>query len=127
MDDRDRVVSIARASEAVDGASPLDEAALMALTDGRASVVLEPSGFALLHDGDLSLAVHPDHRRRGVGAALLRRVSYDGSLTAWSHGNHPAAARLAAAQGWGRVRDLWVMRRPSSVPLPEVSLPPGVT
>jgi mycothiol synthase len=127
MDDRDRVVSIARASEAVDGASPLDEAALMALTDGKATVVLEPSGFALLHDGDLSLAVHPDHRGRGVGASLLRRVSYDGSLTAWSHGNHPAAARLAASEGWERVRDLWVMRRSSSVPLPPLSLPPGVT
>jgi mycothiol synthase len=38
-------------------------------------------------------------------------------VTAWSHGNHPAAAALAARSGFTRVRDLWVMRRPlSSLP-----------
>lgn len=126
MDEVAEVTRIAAASEAADGASPLDEAAAMALADGAASVVVEPSGFALVHDGDLSLAVHPDHRGRGLGASLLRQVSYDGELTAWSHGNHPAAARLAAAEGWDRVRDLWVMRRPSSDPLPELSLPDGL-
>src|SRR5215217_7374442 len=96
-DDRDRVEDIARASEAADGASPLDEAARMALADGAASVAVDRGGFAVVHDGDLSLAVHPDARGCGVGTALLQRVaSYDGELVAWSHGNHPAAARLAA-------------------------------
>jgi mycothiol synthase len=99
----------------------------MALADGVATVEVSDGGFLLLHDGDLSLAVHPSHRGRGVGAALLQRTtSYDGPLTAWSHGNHPAAARLAAAYGWERVRDLWVMRRPASLPLPPLVFPPGV-
>lgn len=120
------VIRIADAAEAADGASPLDEAARMALADGGATVVLEPEGFALLHGGDLSLAVHPDHRGQGIATALLQRTSYDGELTAWSHGNHPAAARLAASQGWERVRDLWVMRRPTADPLPDLSLPEGV-
>src|SRR4051794_23158246 len=109
--DRDRVEEIARASEAADGASPLDEAATMALADGAATVTVDRGGFALLHDGDLSLAVHPDHRGQGVATALLERTSYGDGVTAWSHGNHPAAARLAASHGWERVRDLWVMRR----------------
>ena len=127
MDVRIAVEEILRAAEAADGRGGLDEAAQMALADGSAHVVLEPDGFALLHDGDLSLVVHPDHRRRGLGAALLRRASsYDTALTAWSHGDHPAAARLAAAQGWDRVRELWVMRRPTSLPLPSLEVPDGV-
>ena len=120
------VTRIADAAEAADGASPLDEAARIALADGAATVAVADGGFALVHDGDLSLAVHPDVRDRGVGTALLQRVAaYDGELVAWSHGNHPAAARLAAAHGWERVRDLWVMRRDASLPLPPVELPDG--
>ena len=127
MDEVAEVTRIAAAAEAADGASPLDEAARIALADGAASVDVDRGGFALLHDGDLSLAVHPDSRGRGVGAALLQRVSYDGSLVAWSHGDHPAAARLAASYGWERVRDLWVMRRDGSLPLPPLSVEEGAT
>ena len=127
MDVRAAVEEITRAAEAVDGRGGLDEAARMALADGSAQVTLEPHGFTLLHDGDLSLVVHPDRRRQGLGAALLRRAtSYDDPLTAWSHGDHPAAVRLAAAQGWDRVRELWVMRRPTSLDLPELEVPEGV-
>ncbi|KRE97251.1 mycothiol synthase [Nocardioides sp. Soil774] len=127
MDEHAEVSRIAAAAEAADGASPLDEAASMALADGRARVVVADGGFALLHDGDLSLAVHPEHRGCGVGSALLARAesAYD-DMTAWSHGDHPAAARLAASHGWERVRDLWVMRRAASVELPRLELPPGV-
>jgi mycothiol synthase len=123
------VEDIAAACAAADGTDPLDEAAHMALADGTATVVAHPNGFALLHDGDLSLAVHPEHRGTGVGTDLLGRVreSYAGPLVAWSHGDHPAAARLAASHGWERVRDLWVMRRPSSLPLPPLEPPVGVT
>lgn len=126
MDEVVEVIRIADACEAADGAGPLDEAARMALADGTASVSVSDGGFALLHDGDLSLAVHPDHRGRGVATALLREP-YDDAWTAWSHGNHPAAARLAAAHGWQRVRDLWIMRRSTAVALPPLEPPPGVT
>ncbi len=126
MDEVAEVIRIAAAAEVADGASPLDEAARMALADGAAVVVVGDGGFTLVHDGDLSLAVHPDHRRRGVGGALLRETSCDGELAAWSHGNHPAAIALAAAHGWDRVRDLWVMRRDAVLTLPPVEPPPGV-
>ncbi len=128
MDEVAEVIRIADAAEAADGASPLDEAARIALADGVATVTVERGGFALLHGGDLSLAVHPDDRGRGVGADLLRSTeSYADGLVAWSHGNHPAAARLAAAYDWERVRDLWVMRRSTSLALPPVELPDGLT
>ena len=125
----DHVLAIADEAAAADGASPLDEAARMALADGMADVLSEDDAFALVHDGDLSLVVRPTMRGRGLGTALLGRLetSYAGGLTAWSHGNHPAAARLAAAYDWDRVRDLWVMRRSSSLPLPDLEVPAGVT
>ncbi len=123
----DEVIRIADAAEAADGATPLDEAARMALADGTATVVARDHGFALLHDGDLSLAVDPRHRRQGIATALLQEPAYDTARTAWSHGNHPAAARLAAAHGWDRVRDLWVMRRRTAHALPPLEPPPEVT
>jgi mycothiol synthase len=53
---------------------------------------------------------------------LTAALRHTGShLTAWSHGNHPAAAALAAGFGFDRVRDLWVMRRSLREPLPELS------
>ncbi len=125
----DHVLAIADESEAADGTSPLDEAARLALADGTADVLSEDDAFALVHDGDLTLVVRPTARGRGLGSALLSRLgaSDDRELTAWSHGDHPAAARLAAAYDWDRVRDLWVMRRDSSVPLPPLEVPADVT
>ena len=59
---------------------------------------------------------------------FVRAMVTDAPLTAWSHGNHPGAARLAAALGFDRVRDLWVMRRPLSPshPLPPVEPAGGI-
>lgn len=127
MDEIDEVIRIARAAEAVDGTSPLDEAARMALADGTVDVMVRDGGFAVLHDGDLSLAVHPEVRGHGVATALLQEASYDVGLSAWSHGDHPGAARLAATCGWERVRELWVMRRSAALALPPLELPDGLT
>jgi mycothiol synthase len=129
MDEATQVLRIAEEAAAADGADPLDEAARFALADGTGRVVAEDDGFALVHDADLSLVVRPAARGRGLGSALLTRAeaSYDDALTAWSHGNHPAARRLASRHGWEQVRDLWVMRRPTSLELPPLSPPRGVT
>ena len=123
------VHDIAAEAAATDGADPLDEATRMALADGTAFAAVHDGGFTVLRDGELSLAVRPSGRGRGLGSALLARVeaSYAGPLAAWSHGNHPAAARLAARHGWTRARDLWVMRRPMTDPLPALEVPAGTT
>ena len=107
-------------AEAEDGAAPLDEAALLTLrhrglTDSTLWVTGDPvDGFAWLRPDDLAVVVDPPARGAGRGAALVAAAEKTGlpaGLTAWSHGNHPAAAVLADRFGFERVRDLWVMRR----------------
>jgi len=118
------VQRVAAAATQGDGVEPLNEAALLALrhhglADGAlwlaGTDLAEPEGFAWVHGGEVDLVVTPAARGRGVGAALAEAVVAappGAELSAWSHGNHPAAARLAQRLGWVRVRDLWVMRRP---------------
>jgi mycothiol synthase len=139
--------SVISAATREDGRSPLNEATLLALQhhglEGRALWVARDDagyvvGFALADtdldtdaDGsggagpvEVNLVVAPGARRAGVGRALAQEVLQnlaDHPVTGWSHGNHPAAARLASDLGFERVRDLWVMRRPLS---PEHPLPP---
>jgi mycothiol synthase len=62
-------------------------------------------------------------------AWALASVPADQAAELWSHGGHPAAARLAAAHGLEAVRELWVMSlEPSAVEsLPEPSLPESVS
>ena len=132
---------IAADATRADRRSPLNEATLLSLRhhglagkslwvarDDTGSVV----GFALATGAqdprdpvEVNLVVAPAARRGGVGRALAEEVleTYaDDEVSAWSHGNHPAAARLAEGLGFERVRDLWVMRRPlsSDLPLPDV-------
>lgn len=102
-----------------DGAEPLNEAAQLALRrhglEGSTLFTVDADGFAWVHGGEIDLVVKPDARGRGLGTALVDAVtaSHPGtSLSAWSHGDHPAAAVLAERFGFRRVRDLWVMRRP---------------
>ncbi len=123
------IVDLVRAAcVGVDGHDPLDESAALALKHRGlegASLWVDDDGFALARDGDLVLAVAPEARGNGVGGRLLARA-IDAADRAWSHGGHPAAARLAATHGWSRTRDLWVMRRATSSPLPPLVVPDGV-
>ncbi|MDR7084390.1 mycothiol synthase [Arthrobacter ginsengisoli] len=93
---------------------------------GVAVVIEEPDGT-----GVLEVAVHPSYRNQGVADRLvgeLRATRGFAGLNAWSHGNHEAAAELAARYGYGPVRELWKMRLTSAAAeLPDVPLPDGVT
>ena len=76
------------------------------------------------------LVVDPAHRRHGTGRALLAALAQragSGTLRVWAHGDLPAAAGLARAAGLSRVRALFQMSRSLRDPLPEPSLPAGVT
>ncbi|MET3140473.1 UNVERIFIED_ORG: mycothiol synthase [Arthrobacter sp. UYEF2] len=93
---------------------------------GFAVVVAEADG-----GGVLEIAVHPSYRNQGVADRLVGALKsgrgLDG-LKAWSHGNHEAAADLAARYGYGPVRELWKMRlTTATAELPDADLPDGVT
>ncbi|WP_258802937.1 mycothiol synthase [Pseudarthrobacter sp. NS4] len=93
---------------------------------GFAAVVEEKDG-----SGILEIAVHPSYRNQGVAdrlvGALKESRGFDG-LKAWSHGNHEAAADLAARYGYAPVRELWKMRMTTAgAELPDAALPEGVT
>ncbi len=125
-----QIADVAADVEAADGPAPIDEATWLALRNRPEDVAwwVTDDGFALVIGGDLSLVVRPKARREGVGGSLLADAlaAYDGPLRAWSHADHPGAARLAERHGFARVRELWVMRRPGSGPTGPVSLPEGV-
>jgi mycothiol synthase len=130
----EQVLAIAKATEAYDGVAPLDEATLLTLRNRPEDVTIwgDVRGFGLLVStgstaGELSLVVLTQHRGVGLGRQLLLRApSLPTGTTAWSHGDNPAAAALAAKQGWERTRELWVMRRPVAGLPPAPSLPEGV-
>ncbi|MGN6252655.1 MAG: mycothiol synthase [Marmoricola sp.] len=99
------------------------------LRDARLWLAGSPAqGFALLHNGSLDLAVHPEARGRGIGGALAEAALVDtGHIEAWSHADDPAAARLAERFGVPRERELLIMTRPTSEPLPPAATPEGTT
>ena len=128
----DPVVQLAREAEQYDGVAPFDEATLRAVErhPDRVRTFVEDDGCAVLTRApqglELGVVVRPVARRRGIGAALVRRALSDAgndTVHAWSHGNHPGAAALAARFGFEKVRELWVMRRPGRVEVDVPTLP----
>lgn len=125
------IEAIAARATAVDGASPWDESVSIALAEGQATVIAKDGCVAVVVGDELALVADPPVRDHGLATDLAKRVLaiHPQVSRAWSHGNHPAAAKLAARLGWNRVRDLWVMRRsfgPDALPLPPLEIPEDV-
>jgi mycothiol synthase len=144
------VLELAEAARQADGVTPLSEHVLLHVRRSsqelsRDLVLLADdtvAGYAHLDApdeaddagaGDMSgeLVVHPRHRRRGYGTALIKALAADAAghgLRVWAHGDLPAAAALAGTVGFTKVRALWQMRM--SLASPAVAgpvFPAGIT
>jgi len=134
----DGVLALAAAAAEADGVYPLSEDGVLhlraAAPDGSRVHLLSATeqdltGYAYVDRSDAEgpsgeLVVHPRHRRRGHGTALLAAAG-PGHLRFWAHGDEPAARAFAERAGFERSRVLWQMRRPLA-DLPDVPLPDGV-
>lgn len=121
----DRVEAMAAEAETLDGVAPLGEQPLRALRAPSARVrhflasapgTDGPAGYAQLTGSgpgsSAELVVHPGHRRRGLGTALVRAVlEAEPDVAVWAHGDLPAARGLADGMGLARTRELLMMRR----------------
>lgn len=124
---------LAATAQRIDGQPAFSDQTWVELRRGSALAVTinsdddEPLAAAVLSGAGsdaepllVELVVHPEHRRRGYGTELVRRLTErlrtdhpDAAvLTAWAHGDHPGARRLAAATGLTPRRELWKMALP---------------
>ncbi|WP_329519260.1 mycothiol synthase [Spirillospora sp. NBC_01491] len=133
-----QVLALVDEADSADGVGPLSEHGLLGLRSGGPGLTIDLDGAIVAYarldpatpeeSAAGELVVHPRHRRRGYGRALLRalRAEAGGPLRVWAHGDLPAAAKLAAAEGLGRARALFQMRRPAAAPLPAATIADGV-
>jgi mycothiol synthase len=142
------VLSLAEAAQAADGVAPLSEDVLLQVRHGSGPLARDllltqgdsVAGYAHLDGpdadtqaGDMSgeLVVHPAHRRRGYGTALISALAAGAGghgIRLWAHGDLAAAAALARSAGFIRFRALWQMRMSSGDrALPSPVFPAGVS
>jgi len=147
----DEVAQVTRLVDEVteaDGVRPLSEHVMLHLRYGGdaparnllgwhlGSTGRQLAGYAHLDVTDpvegasAELAVAPGVRRSGYGRALVEALvadTSDGRLRLWAHGEHPAAAALAASLGFRRDRILWQLRRSLYAPLAAPQLAADLT
>jgi mycothiol synthase len=129
-------------AHAADHVAPLSEQTMLSLAEAPGPGVRHLltyaaerlTGYAQIQlpdrgDPSAELVVDPDHRRQGIGGALLGSVLSDHpTARLWAHGNLPAAQALAARHGLTVVRELHKMARGLSEAAAsgtDAPLPPG--
>ncbi|OBI49242.1 mycothiol synthase [Mycobacterium sp. E796] len=125
-DEQRRVRELVSAATDFDGVAPVGEQVLRELGHGRTEHLLVTRGQPGPIDGYLNLSpprdggagmaemvVHPQARRRGIGAAMGRAAvaKTAGRNQFWAHGTLEPARATAAALGLVAVRELVQMRR----------------
>lgn len=100
---------------AADGVPPFNDQALVELRRGERRVIGDAHALAVVSDAEreVELAVHPEHRGRGLGTALVTQVAAElGGFEAWAHGDLPSARAIAERFGMRHVRTLLQLRAP---------------
>lgn len=128
------VLALTARGRTADAVDPLNEEALFALrgTDARHLLVARDDrmlGYLQWQPGHGTgqLIVDPDHRRRGIGRALVGQLAERvDPVRLWSFRDLPAARAFAAAVGLVEVRALLVMTRDLTRPVAGSPLPDGV-
>lgn len=136
-DVNESVATLVRRALAVDGQPPFNDQAKLDARAGSRTLItaVVPSddddsetmiGAAILGQGELEFTIDPEWRSYGYGDAALGGLvgSAPPALSAWAHGDHPAAASLAARHGFDRVRTLLQLRMPLASHTP-ASAPTG--
>jgi mycothiol synthase len=135
-------LALLAAADTADGFHAVSEAAMLRLRPHRSSragvhLLARNSagtlvGYAAVDERSdrrtAEFAVHPEHRCRGVGGAMLAALldRARGPLWLWAHGEHPGALRLAQRAGLVSRRALYQLRRGLADPIPPHAVPDGV-
>lgn len=119
VDDRSGITELIAAATASDGVAPVGDQVLRELGRDETRHLLavdgdDVVGYLNLSPSMAEAVVHPDFRRRGIGAQLIGTGLDAGSADTriWAHGDLPAARATAATLGLQPVRELLQMRRP---------------
>ncbi|MFD3548379.1 mycothiol synthase [Streptomyces sp. NPDC058655] len=145
-DQADAVLALIEDAARTDGTTAVSEQGRLRLRGGAREGVRHLlltaggrlAGYGQLEDTDpveapaAELLVHPALRGRGHGRALgTALLAASGKrLRVWAHGGKSAARHLAQVLGLTLFRELRQLRRPlgaDAAPLPEATLPAGVT
>jgi len=131
------VEMLASASIAAGEAPPFSDQTLVDVRAGRATVVGDERGVAVVRDGELELVVAREARGQGIGSALVEQALTPGGgaadagaappRLAWAHGDHPAARALADRHGWTAVRTLLQLRAPVAGAPDDPRVPAGLS
>lgn len=134
-----QVRALVDAATGADGVAPVSEHVLLSLpTESKHLLATDGdviTGYANLSAGPptAELVVHPEHRRHGLGTALITEilgtevVGSDPTVQVWAHGNGVAAQAVARRLGLVSRRELCQMRLDlATVELPKVIAPEGV-
>lgn len=131
---QDGVLSLISAATEHDGIPPIAEHIVLHLRHGGDKadrhLIIEEGGQIIgyahidltdaVAGSSAELVVHPLHRGKGLGRALLEEICSITSPRLWSHGDLASARKLAQDNGLVRGRTVIQMRRPLTQHLPEL-------
>jgi len=120
--DAEAFYRVADAARDLDGHDPFNDQARVDVAAGRRSPVAitvtrdddgpRHVGSAIVGRAELDLVIDPAFRGLGYGRVALEGIlpTLHGAITAWSHGDHPAARVLARRHGFEPARTLLRLR-----------------